>query len=260
MNIPHLWTPEEDALLGTDDDAVIARRIGVGKDAVFERRRKLEIQPHQPQRPWGPEEDALLGTDDDAVIARRLGRGIHAVRGRRKQLGIAAGTAHRRWTAEEDALLGKLPDRDVSNRLGRTVSSIQQRRHIRGIPACKTAAENHRRASGDVSSARPWSDAETALIGVLSHKQVAEKTGRALQEVVMLAKALGRHDVSDLIDLVERLRDDVPIALMLWYERTRTIPAAETLINACGITRPTAFRHIARARKMIQSVYSDERE
>lgn len=44
------WTPEEDALLGTMMDKDVAARLGVGKQAVFERRTQLDIPSFREQR------------------------------------------------------------------------------------------------------------------------------------------------------------------------------------------------------------------
>lgn len=40
---PKVWTPDQDALLGTDSDAVIAGRLGKSRDQVLRRRKELGI-------------------------------------------------------------------------------------------------------------------------------------------------------------------------------------------------------------------------
>lgn len=44
---PHDWTAEEDALLGTDYDTVIADLVGINKDQVTYRRNRLGIDPYR---------------------------------------------------------------------------------------------------------------------------------------------------------------------------------------------------------------------
>lgn len=41
------WTPEQDALLGTDTDSAIAHRLGRTRMAVTLRRQRLQIPPYQ---------------------------------------------------------------------------------------------------------------------------------------------------------------------------------------------------------------------
>lgn len=43
---PRAWAPHEDALLGTDVDRVIARRLRLTIDQVWARRQQLGIKPH----------------------------------------------------------------------------------------------------------------------------------------------------------------------------------------------------------------------
>lgn len=95
---PFPWTPELDALLGTDSDLAIARKTGISPQVVRYRRKKLRI-PSKPSRRfamWTPELDALLGTDNDKAIADRLGLGVGQVRYRRLNLGIKPYVRHRR--------------------------------------------------------------------------------------------------------------------------------------------------------------------
>lgn len=105
------WTPEEDALLGTDLDKLIADRIGRSASSVTWRRKKLGIPRFEGWREsvsaiskaaakriaradsrWTPEMDALLGTDADPRIAEKLGVTVDLVRKRRKRLGVPAFT------------------------------------------------------------------------------------------------------------------------------------------------------------------------
>ncbi len=88
------WTPAQLALLGTDDDKVIARKIGRTRSAVTTQRvqRKIPAFSGSPGggRAWEAEEVALLGTGTDAAIASKIDRTRSAVSQKRAALGIAA--------------------------------------------------------------------------------------------------------------------------------------------------------------------------
>src|SRR5882724_4513506 len=64
---------EEEAILGTDADWYIAKRLGRSRSAVAQRRSALGVAALAKRR-WTSEEDAWLGTDDDEVIAAQIGR------------------------------------------------------------------------------------------------------------------------------------------------------------------------------------------
>lgn len=106
------WTPEQLALLGTDHDEAIARRIGRTRSAVTNRRLLLDIPAFSGWagggRPWTPEELVLLGTDHDEAIARKLDRTPSAVTQRR----LACG-APPTWTAGRPAAGDAVTDRDA---------------------------------------------------------------------------------------------------------------------------------------------------
>src|SRR5262250_1346683 len=83
------WTPEEDALLGTKPDAVLAAEFHRGAQTVRQRRLLLGLPVLALKAPaWKPEEISLLGTDTDEAIASRLGRTVAAVMFRRFKLSI----------------------------------------------------------------------------------------------------------------------------------------------------------------------------
>jgi hypothetical protein len=84
------WTPEQDALLGTDHDDAIAARIGRTKSAVTTRRVRRKIPAFRGwtrgSPGWTAEEVALLGTDFDEAIAARVGWSVGAVVQKRQAL------------------------------------------------------------------------------------------------------------------------------------------------------------------------------
>lgn len=119
------WTLEEDRLLGTKPDQVLAREFGRPVSAVRHRRGKKRIRL---KKDWRPEDDQVLGTRPDHEIALLLGRSVTNVAWRRNKLGIPPKTKARLWTPEEESLLGVKPDREVARQLGRTFFAVQARR------------------------------------------------------------------------------------------------------------------------------------
>lgn len=87
------WTAGEEALLGTDHDGAVAKRIGRTVGAVTSRRVKRKVPafsgwPCGGGPPWTAEELTLLGTADDEVIAKKIGRTVGAVMQKRQVLKI----------------------------------------------------------------------------------------------------------------------------------------------------------------------------
>jgi hypothetical protein len=128
--MPHVnyFKPEEIALLGTDQDQVIAARLGRGAKVVEAKRRKLGIPAFGKRgtykrpaswkqsvaerqkraiangtwslrasvRQFTPDEIALLGTDTDAMIAKVLDRSLKTIQWKRKTLDIPSFTQSQR--------------------------------------------------------------------------------------------------------------------------------------------------------------------
>jgi len=86
------WTAEQLALLGTDHDEAIAKKLGRTRSAVTSQRtlRKIPAFSGNPGGgpAWTPEEIALLGTDTDAAIAEKTGRTWTAVAQKRGALKV----------------------------------------------------------------------------------------------------------------------------------------------------------------------------
>jgi hypothetical protein len=129
-----VWTPDDDRLLGTDHDRVIARRLKCSVTPVRLRRIALGI-PAFRNLVWTPDDDRLLGTDLDRVIARKLKCSVTAVRLRRVALGI--GTFHPKPTPADEfiPLLGTMPDARLAALRGVTYQAIQILRKKHGIAA-----------------------------------------------------------------------------------------------------------------------------
>lgn len=139
----HEWTKEEEALLGTQSDYRIAKRLGLTPYIVMCRRRKLSIDPWQ--APRTREEmaqlkehyQALLGQVPDAEIVRQAGVSKLMVRQWRQQMNIApggqAGAKVKRWTSETEKLLGTMPDNKLAKQLDLPRGTVQSRRLALGI-------------------------------------------------------------------------------------------------------------------------------
>ena len=118
------WSKEEIALLGTDKDETVAKKVGISTSAVAAKRRELNVAPFRSpgnpsQRKWTEEELALLGKESDSEIAHKLNISITSVGNKRRSLGIGRYTKpEREWTQEELALLGTIPDKNIAKQLG----------------------------------------------------------------------------------------------------------------------------------------------
>lgn len=136
------WTADQVALLGTDHDEAIAKRIGRSPGAVTSKRVGLKIAAHSGRagggRSWTATEVALLGTDRDAMIAKKIGRTVRAVTSKRTALKIPAASGWRGggrpWTAEEVALVGTARDEVIAAKIGRTPMAVRLRRVAMKLP------------------------------------------------------------------------------------------------------------------------------
>jgi hypothetical protein len=168
----HQWTDEENALLGTQPDHVIARLLGLTKNAVAEQRRPRGLL--RVSRPWTDDEIALLGTASDARIARILKRGIASVARKRDQLGIRPARAVT-WTAAEIALLGTASDPEIARRVGKNPCVVQGKRERLGIPPFLER----------------WTEEELSWLGTDTDEAVAQALGRTKEAVKVRRKKAG---------------------------------------------------------------------
>jgi len=197
------WTPEEDALLGTMPDAVLARKLGRTAAAVRARRGVKRIRV---KKDWRPEDDKVLGTRKDREIAMLLGRHKANVAWRRKKLGIPAKAKLRPWTAEEEALLGSKPDKELANLFGRTVLAVVMRRRALGRPkpdpqprvfkpCVATVPGKPNATAGNVKPGAyycTWTVEEDALVGTMTDEEAARKLGCSVARVRRRRHLLGR--------------------------------------------------------------------
>lgn len=195
------WTLEEDRLLGTQPDQVLARKFGRPVSAVRHRRQKKRIRL---TKAWRPEDDKILGTRPDREVALLLGRSLTNVAWRRGKLGIPPKCLPRLWTPEEEALLGSLPDKELASRLGRSVDAVEGRRILLGRPkadaACKVIKVMAPKVPGQPATtpnAKPgaryctWTPEEDAWLSKLTDEQVARKLGCAVKRVRRRRRLLG---------------------------------------------------------------------
>jgi hypothetical protein len=179
------WTLEEDRLLGTKPDHVLARMFKRSVKAVRGRRGTKHIRV---KKDWRPEDDRILGTRTDREVALLLGRSLTNVAWRRKKLGIPPKAKPHRWTLEEEALLGSKPDMELARLFHRTVMAVVLRRISLGRSKpdalhriIKVVAP--RGQSPTTGNARPgaayctWTAEEDALLGKFTDEEVARKLG-----------------------------------------------------------------------------------
>jgi hypothetical protein len=196
------WTLEEDRLLGTKPDQVLARKFGRHLSAVRHRRGKKRIKV---QKRWRPEDDRVLGTRTDQEIALLLGRTVSNVAWRRNKLGIPPKTKPRPWTPEEEALLGSQPDEGLALKFDRTVVAVASHRAQLGRPKPDVAFKVVKviapgvRGRQDAQTANvkrgaaycTWTAAEDSLLGELTDAEVARKLGYLLTRVRRRRRLLG---------------------------------------------------------------------
>ncbi len=196
------WTLEEDQLLGTLPDNLLARKLGRLVSAVRHRRGKKRIRVRML---WRPEVDRILGTRTDREIALLLGRTLADVFWRRKKLGIPPKAKPRRWTPEEDALLGSKPDEELASAFGRTVQAVVGRRTELGRPKPDAAFKVLKVVSSGASHGQPapavnakpgaayctWTAEEDALLGKSTDEEVARKLGYPVTRVSRRRRLLG---------------------------------------------------------------------
>lgn len=136
------WTADQVALLGTDHDEAIAKRIGRSPGAVTSKRVGLKIPAYSGHagggREWTAAEVVLLGTERDAAVAAKLGRTVRAVVSKRTALNVPAASGWRGggrpWTAEEVALVGTDRDEVIAVKVGRTPTAVTLRRVAMKLP------------------------------------------------------------------------------------------------------------------------------
>lgn len=136
--------------LGSVSDSIIAKRLGVTKQAVHGARKARGIKAARPKAAdidWAAITD--MGIVSDPVIAARIGVAGSTICRKRAELGIPAyvgkGTGTGRPTLPIDWAnvgLGQTTDTAIACKLGCAVSTVNLHRHNLGIPAYNRELEN----------------------------------------------------------------------------------------------------------------------
>ncbi len=131
------WTDEMLSKLGTVPDSEIAKKYGISRRSVFNKRKELDILPADgvpnrgtPLVNWTPELDALLGTMPDVELAEQLGVNRHVVFKRRVKLGLPRYSV---WTNTALSMLGTMTDKELAELLGVHETTVLYQRVQRGI-------------------------------------------------------------------------------------------------------------------------------
>lgn len=222
------WTPETVALLGTQSERQIAKRLGISAASVHNKRRELGIRSYRPPQEritWTAEMLALLGAVPDRVIARRFQMTNESVKHKRDELGLAPHQQKSRTIARTRVLatILKLPNRELRSRYGIGKGTALKLRREFGLPTPDArngrwtperrarlgkepdarlaqemgltpgAISDKRRRLGIVPHVgrRRWDEEELALFGKLTDGEIAAQTGRALNAVHLKRRALG---------------------------------------------------------------------
>lgn len=143
------WTAEQVALLGTDTDRAIGKRLELSAQIVTQGRRRHGIpafrQDSLPKGAWKIVRNAeRLGKAPDSVLADELGISIKSVQSARRARGIPAFVERAGWDGYEH-LLGRMPDLQIAELRGVTRATVACARKVRGIPAYRSTKPTWRR-------------------------------------------------------------------------------------------------------------------
>jgi hypothetical protein len=126
------WTEEALALLGTMTDQRVADNIGVDHQVVFQKRRRLGIDPVNKKFKWNDDRVALLGTMPDRDLAKKFGLILGRVRNKRTSMGIPK---YREFNLKKSLSLSTAQfEPDDFSRLEQARQHYIQRAHKHGLP------------------------------------------------------------------------------------------------------------------------------
>jgi hypothetical protein len=213
-NANYQWSPEQDALLGTDSDTAIARRLGVPLGTVRYRRGKLRIPSTSVDRvyDWTPEKDALLGTASDMDVAIKLGITQKQAEYRRRKLRIAyyqgsstpaSGHNHRSPRVDPQKyrhLLGVLKDAEIAKIYKISRATVCFARQQLGIPYASLPS---------VKNGIPRGVPYEHLLGVIPDAQIAKIYGKSASSVTYARQFRG-IEVASRIVAYEHLLGVIP--------------------------------------------------
>ncbi len=169
-----VWMPSQAALLGTDFDKRVARRLGLSAAVVAKERRRRGIAPFVPRRPavaWRPDMVRQLGKLADGRIAQRYGIGVDTVRRERQRRGVPP-VKNDAWKVLQTPALARLlraQTRDVVKRTGLNEKTVRRLRHDLGMK--------------QVGTISPWAPRVLRQLGKVSDAKIAERIGCSVHTV-----------------------------------------------------------------------------
>ena len=181
------WTPEMDALLGTDYDKVIGEKLGLHYMRVYNRRVQLGIPPISrfAARWKDPEFIKQLGTCTDAEIAQKMGVSRERIRTARKLNGIPRfETLKPDWASVADRI-GKEPDSTIAKELGVSATAVLRYRTSHKMPLVHTSTERTLDFREDVPA--NWRE----MLGKVSDYRLVRQWGVALSPIIRIRNKLG---------------------------------------------------------------------
>lgn len=168
------WTPARVALLGTDRDLAVARRLRVSRGVVAAQRRNRGIPPFAPRRPkvaWTSEMVGLLGVLSDRRLAERFAIGEDTVRRERHRRGIPPLKDDSWKVVREPGLdtLLRLQTNHVVRLTGLNEKTVRKLRHDLGLAQ-----------PGIVT---PWTPEALAFLGEVDDEALASLLGLRVDTV-----------------------------------------------------------------------------
>ena len=210
------WQARHLALLGTMTDREVARRIGISKTTVAEKRSQRGIPaflPPPPRIEWTADKIERLGKLADSQIARELDVCTLSVRLKRQALGIAASRESRPISRNASAadLLGR-PNQEIVRATGLDAATIRRLREDLGIDepivtALRRSTRRRASRSGSATRAREsdgaagqaptgrrgcrWRVEEIALLGSAPDVEIGALLGRSTSAVTVTRRHAG---------------------------------------------------------------------
>lgn len=140
-----IYTPEVIDTLSNHTDREIAAHLGVSKNAVKKKRKRLSIRKQASVAAqnldalFTPEVINLLGVISDVEIAKQLGCDSETVRSNRVKRGIEPVIKMTTLPSEAYPLLGTMPDTEIAKTFKVGIYAVGNKRRSLGIPAFKAA-------------------------------------------------------------------------------------------------------------------------
>ena len=169
-----IWTEENIALLGTGSDSVIAKKIGVARTTLTNKRLSLKIPCYRKSKgkntktnqKWTKKRLEMLGIIEDKEIARIMKCSLRTVSRKRAELKIPS-TTRSFWTKERNARLGTNTDVKIAKELKKSTHIISLQRRKLGIPKYK----------------RKWSKEEISKLGTETDRDIGKIIGISTKTV-----------------------------------------------------------------------------